>query len=300
MDTLLRAINEPETIRVIAATTTEAVREACRRQEAQGMTAMVIGRALTSGVLLATLAKAERERVRIQLGGGGPVGQVIIDAHGDGRVRACVERRLPQNRLLDPRPIGQRPSTTAAVGTRGHVVVTRDLGLANPYQGSVDMRSGESDEDLEHYLDTSEQLPSALRTEVVLDQNGEVLRAAGILAQSFPGSDRELITAVRERLAGDALRTIIGARERDVEALVGFALGGESFRCMLEHAVTFHCPCGPERALSVLSTLGAVDLEALADEQEQTEVRCNFCGQATMVAAPEVRRLAARLRNKQS
>jgi molecular chaperone Hsp33 len=302
MDTLLRAINEPETIRVIAATTTEAVREACRRQEAQGMTAMVIGRALTSGVLLATLAKAERERVRIQLGGGGPVGQVIIDAHGDGRVRACVERRLPQNRLLDPRPIGQRPSTTAAVGTRGHVVVTRDLGLATPYQGSVDMRSGEIDEDLEHYLDTSEQLPSALRTEVVLDQNGEVLRAAGILAQSFPGSDHELITAVRERLAGDALRTVIGigARERDVEALVGFALGGENFRCMLEHAVTFHCPCGLDRALSVLATLGAVDLEALADEQEQTEVRCNFCGQATMVDAPEVRRLAARLRNKQS
>jgi len=50
----------------------------------------------------------------------------------------------------------------------------------------------------------------------------------------------------------------------------------------------------------VLATLGASDLEALADEQEQTEVRCNFCGQATMVAAPEVRRLAARLRRAQS
>ncbi|MFO7564609.1 MAG: Hsp33 family molecular chaperone HslO [Enhygromyxa sp.] len=300
MDTLLRAINEPETVRVVAATTTEAVREACQRQGAQGMTAMVIGRALTSGVLLATLAKGERERVRIQLGGGGPVGQVIIDAHGDGRVRACVERLLPHNRLLEPRPIGQRPSTAEAVGVRGHVVVTRDLGLATPYQGSVDLRSGEIDEDLEHYLRTSEQLPSALRTEVVLDSDGEVLRAAGILAQSFPGSDPGLIGAVRERLAGDALRTVIGPRERDVEALVGLALGGEGFRSMLEHAVTFHCPCGPERALSVLATLGAQDLEALADEQEQTEVRCNFCGQATMVDAPEVRKLAARLRRGQS
>ena len=65
MDTLLRAINEPETIRVVAAITTEAVREACRRQAAQGVAAIVIGRALTSGVLLATLAKGERERVRI-------------------------------------------------------------------------------------------------------------------------------------------------------------------------------------------------------------------------------------------
>lgn len=299
MDTLLRAINEPETIRVVAATTTEAVREACRRQAARGIAAVVIGRALTSGALLATLSKGERERVRIQLGGRGPVGQVIIDAHGDGRVRACIERHTSEEQL-GPIAIAQRISTAVAVGTRGHVVVTRDLGLATPYQGSVDLRSGEVDEDLEHYLDTSEQLPSALRTEVVLDQHGEVLRAAGILAQSFPGSDPQLIAKVRSRLAGDALGTVIATHEREVGELVGLALGGAGFRSMLEHAVTFHCPCGPERALSVLATLGASDLEALADEQQQTEVRCNFCGQATMVDAQQVRDLAARLRRAHS
>src|SRR5690606_9348943 len=131
---------------------------------------------------------------------------------------------------------------------------TRDLGLATPYQGSVELRSGEIDEDLEHYLDQSEQLPSALRTEVVLDANGEVLRVAGILAQSFPGSDPAVIMAVRERLAGAGLRTLISAHERSVEELVGLALGGEGFRSMHEHPVNFHCPCGPERALGVLST----------------------------------------------
>src|SRR5688572_2793794 len=128
MDTLLRAINERETIRVVAATTTEAVREACRRQQARGVTAIVIGRALTCGTLLATFAKSERERVRIQLGGAGPVGQVIIDAHGDGRVRACVARAEIDPAIADAFGTGARPSTAVAVGTRGHVVVTRDLG----------------------------------------------------------------------------------------------------------------------------------------------------------------------------
>jgi molecular chaperone Hsp33 len=303
MDTLLRAINQPETVRVVAATTTAAVREACRRQQARGVAAIVIGRALTSGALLATLGKGERERVRIQLAGGGAVGQVIIDAHGDGRVRACLERSLAedpeQGAWLGAAP-GARASTALAVGVRGHVVVTRDLGLATAYQGSVELHSGEVDEDLEHYLDHSEQLPSALRTEVVLDARGEVLRAAGILGQSFPGSDPAVIAAVRERLAGAALQTILHDRERSVEELVGLALGGAGFRAMLEHPISFHCPCGPERALSVLSTLGAADLEALADEQEQTEVRCNFCGQATSVDAAGLRELAARLRRVQS
>ncbi len=300
MDTLLRAINESETVRVVAATTTEAVREACRRQGARGVAAIVIGRALTSGALLATLAKGEGERVRIQLGGAGLLGQVIIDAHGDGRVRACVARAQLDEPLVGGGDTGERPSTALAIGTRGHVVVTRDLGLATPYQGTVELHSGEIDEDLEHYLDTSEQLPSALRAEVLLDQHGEVLRAAGVLAQSFPGSDLALIAEVRERLAGAALRTVLSAHAREPGELVGLALGGAGFRSMLEHPVRFHCPCGPKRALSVLATLGPNDLEALADEQQHTEVRCNFCGQATTVGAAEVRELAARLRRVQS
>ena len=48
---------------------TEAAREACRRQGATGVSAVVVARAITAGALLATLAKAERERVRVQLSG---------------------------------------------------------------------------------------------------------------------------------------------------------------------------------------------------------------------------------------
>lgn len=299
MDTLLRAINLPETVRVVAAITTESAREACRRQQASHATAVVLARAMTVGALLATLAKSEKERVRIQLSGGGPVGPVAIDAHGDGRVRACVGKALAPSHLvnhtLDAAP---RPSVAVAVGARGHVVVTRDLGLAVPYQGSVELCSGEIDEDLEHYLRHSEQLPSAIRAAVVLDGDGQIVHAAGVLAQSFPGADPAEIDEIRERLGG--LRELLVAHARGLDELVGLALGGAGFRPMLEHGVRFECPCGPERARSVLATLGASDLEALADEQEQTEVRCNFCGQVTALDADQLRALAASLRLGQS
>lgn len=312
MDALLRAINEPETVRVIAATTTESAREACRRQGATGVTAVVIARSITAGALLATLAKAERERVRVQLSGGGPVGQIMIDAHGDGRVRACVARTLAAshmaNRLMVPDRLDARPSVALAVGARGYAVVTRDLGLAQPYQGNVEMQTGEIDEDLEHYLQHSEQLPSAMRTAVILDADGQVKRAAGVLAQSFPGSDPELIDQVRERIVG--LHARLEAHACELDELVALALGGENcsagtgreinFRRMLEHPVRFYCSCGPERALSVLATLGPTDLDALASEQEQTSVRCNFCGLATTLDAAQVRELAAQLRRGQS
>lgn len=302
MDALLRAINETETLRVVAATTSEAVREACRRQQARGLAAVAIGRGLTCGVLLATLAKQDKERLRIQFAGEGPAGSLLIDAHGDGKVRACLEHTLgPDHPALVLQPgSAARARTAGLIGSVGHLVVTRDLGLGQGYQGSVELDSGEIDEDLQHYLDRSEQLPSALCCEVVLDSKGEVVRAAGVLAQSFPGSPVELITEVRERLNPGALASLLDTHERSLDQLVGFALGGQEFRRMLEYPIVFHCPCGLARAMSVLATLGAADLDALADEQEVTEVRCNFCGKVTRLSAAEVREVAARLRALQS
>lgn len=301
MDALLRAINETETIRVVAAITSEAVREACRRQHASGIAAIAIARGLTCGVLLATLAKQDKERLRIQFTGDGPAGNLLIDAHGDGKVRACLEHALAGDHpVLQAAHVGLRPPTSGLIGQRGQLVVTRDLGLGQGYQGAVDLDSGEIDEDLQNYLERSEQLPSALRCEVVLDGKGEVVRVAGVLAQSFPGSPPELIAEVRERLIPGALAGLIDAHERSLDQLVGFVLGGEEFRRMLEYPIVFHCPCGPARAMNVLSTLGSADLEALADEQEITEVRCNFCGKVTRLSAAEVRQVAARLRAVQS
>ncbi len=294
MDGLLRAINDDETIRVIAATTSEAVREACRRQHAEGLAAVAIARGLTCGVLLATLAKQDKERVRIQFAGNGPAGNLLVDAHGDGRVRACLEHAEADSPSVELDAGAPRPRTARLIGASGSLVVTRDVGLAHGYRGAVEIVSGEIDEDLQNYLDRSEQLPSALRCEVVLDNRGEVVRVAGVLAQSFPGSPSELIAEVRDRLAPGhgQLASLLATRERSLDELVGFVLGGETFTRMLEYPVTFHCPCGPARALAVLSTLGSADLEALANEQETTEVRCNFCGKVTRLSAAEVRELA--------
>jgi len=118
------------------------------------------------------------------------------------------------------------------------------------------------------------------------------------LAQSFPGSDPALIDGVRARLLG--LRASLAGHERSPAELVGLALDGQAARPMVEHPVEFHCSCGPQRALSVLSVLGPADLEALADEREQTEIACNFCGEVTAVAAAQIRALATELRASQN
>jgi len=67
-------------------TATETVREITRRHDARGVAAVALGRAVTSGLLLATLTKDE-EQVTMQILGNGPLGGITVDARSSGRVR---------------------------------------------------------------------------------------------------------------------------------------------------------------------------------------------------------------------
>ncbi len=299
MDRLLRGINLEHTVRVVAAIATETVREACARHQLRGAEAVAIGRSLLAGSLLATLTKHEDERVRIAVEGDGAIRRLLVDAHANGDVRGCLDRAEAPPRLAPTANTGARISIKPWLGTRGRVVVTRDLGLEHQYQGVVALDDGELDRDLERYLEHSEQLPSALACEVVLDARDEVLRAGGVLCQSFPGSPRDVLDPVRARLHGDELAELLRA-ERAPDELVGFALGGDAFEAMEGSALRFRCNCGPERAHAVLSTLGADDLEELAREPGDTEVRCSYCGSSYHVDADELLRLAQRVRDERS
>ena len=294
MDQLLRGLDGDKAIRVVTAVTTRTVGEAIRRHQLRGASAVVLGRALTAGCLMTTLTKDDDERVRITVRGDGVLGSVLVDAHGDGRMRGCFtsERAARTNLPVD----AGRARLGPMVGA-GQVSITRDLGLEKTYQGVVELLTGELDEDLERYLGDSEQLPSVLRCHVMLGPDGEFVRAAGVLAQTFPGSDPARLDPIRRAL--DGLPDVL-LQERGAEDLLGFVLGGQEHHVLEPTTLRFACGCGRERARSVVSTLGAADIDALADEQGGTDVRCSYCGDAYSLTEADLRGLAVELRERRS
>lgn len=299
VDQLHRAIKSDFHLRALASSTTELVREACRRHELSGAAAIVLGRTLTAACLLTSLTKDERERVRIDIRGNGPLGRVLADCRSNGDVRGCLLCE-PDDRHRTPpaHAQGARVSIAAYTG-QGQLAITRDLGLERPYQGSVALTSGEIDEDLEGYLTTSEQLPSALGVEVLVDGHGQVVRAGGILCQTFPDGDQTLLERLRHDLRAGNLYDLL-LRERPTADLLGFALGGADFDDMGTTPLQFACPCGPQTARAVVSTLGADDIEKLAGEREYAEVNCQFCGSNYQLTSAQLRELAAELRRSRS
>ena len=292
-DLLVRAIAPTDELRLCAAVTTEVVREAQRRHELSPAATVAMGRALTSGLLLATMTKGE-ERVTLQVVGSGPIGNIVADANAHGDVRGYVKN--PQVDLT----FGKRPQVEPIVGRHGILNVTRDLGLRDLYQGQVQLTTGEIDEDVEAYLRTSEQIPSALSCEVVLDDEGKVLRAAGILIQALPGGEVEAVTRAQHRLRTGALHKLLASGDVSAEQLLEGLSPSQPVQVLSDRPVRFQCQCSDERIRATLSLLTATDLDEMIAEGKPAEVTCNFCNQHYEVPVTELAELRTQLVPRES
>ncbi|MSP59205.1 MAG: hypothetical protein EXR72_02505 [Myxococcales bacterium] len=288
-DEIARAIDRAAGVRVVVVITGDLSREAARRHAAEGLGACALGRALTSSLLLATLTKGG-ERVTLQLQGDGPLGGITADATDEGDVRG-----YPVHADRARKACVGRGRVVEVLGRDGVVNVLRDLGLKERYQGQTCLTTGEVDEDVEGYLRVSEQIPSALGCDVLIE-NGDLIAAAGVLVQALPaelGAAEEAATLVRE--AQHALRT--GAiwdclkRGGATPELLALAVYGRPVEVLGLRPVRFRCRCTVERVEDSLLLFSTVDIDEMIAEDGQAEVTCNFCGERYVVARPKLEQI---------
>ena len=276
-DEIVRCVVADLPVRVVAALTTGVAREAARRHAAAAAGAIAMGRGLTAGLLLASLTKDD-EQVTLQVLGRGPRGGVIVDANGAGTARAYV-KHPGAGRIAAG---ASRDSLADAIGRSGLVSVIRDVGLRENFSGATAIGSGEIDEDVERYLNESEQIESALACDTAIGADGRVTGSAGVLVQALPGSEGALDVAVaRGLLAAGALARIVSAGvPASGEDLVAAVFAGRlgEVRVLDRRPLRFFCACSRDRAGASLAILGSADLSAMILDDGQAEVICNFCG----------------------
>ena len=276
-DKLIRAIAADGGIRAVGVITTDLTEEARYRHKLSYVATAALGRAMASGLLLASSMKKDGSRVNIHFKGDGPLGTILADAGLDGTVRGYVQNptvELPPNKKgkLD---VGK------AVGHKGYLHIVRDVGYGQPYSSTVELVSGEVGEDVASFLVTSEQTPSALLVGVFVGANG-VTAAGGILLQIMPKASRD--------------ESLVNLLESRVSQLTGFTpllLEGKTLREIMEQLlgdldlfvfpesqnVSFHCGCSFERVLGALKMLGEAELEDMIEKDEGAEAICQFCGE---------------------
>ncbi len=271
-DYAVSALAAGDSVRIIAARTTELVREAQARHGCSPTVTAALGRLLT-GVALMGHALNGRERITVQVSGDGPVRGLVADVAADGRVRgfplrAHVDR--PLNRL-------GKFDVGGIVG-RGFLHVTRTFDTGQPYTSAVPLATGEIGDDLATYFASSEQIPTVVAVGVLANPEG-VLAAGGIIAQLLPGAQP---SAIDDLERGARTMPQISGLIRDgltPEQLVDAMGGSLSPRVAGRHPVRFACQCSADRVARAIVGLGHEALRDMAASADDTEATCDFCGQ---------------------
>ena len=156
-DTLVRAMSKDGMVKATAVYTRALTERARQIHHTSPVATAALGRALAGVSMMGNALKGSGESVTLQIKGDGPLGTILAVSDAEGNVRgyvqdASVELPLRADGKLD---VG------SAVGHSGTLTVIKDLGLKEPYVGTVDLLGGEIAEDLAAYFVESEQIPSA-------------------------------------------------------------------------------------------------------------------------------------------
>ena len=273
MDQLVRAITAGGGVKAVAVTARELTEQARNIHRTLPTATAALGRTLAAAAMMGNALKEDAASLTLQIKGGGPLGTVLAVSDHLGCVRGYVQN--PQTDL-PLRPDGKL-DVGGAVGCEGTLTVIKDLGMKEPYIGSVGLLGGEIAEDLAAYFVESEQIPTACALGVLVDRDQSVRAAGGYIIQLLPGAGEDVIAKVEGGVMAAGAVTALLDRDPDPEALLRTVLSDFEVEILETAPIEYKCYCSRDRVERALISMGVAELEDLLAEQGGCELGCQFC-----------------------
>ena len=286
MKNAIIAIDKSKSYRVYIADTTDMVQQAADIHDTTPLATAGLGRVATGAGLMGIMLKNDSEKLTVNFKGDGPAGQILATAYGDGSVKALiahphVDLPLNEDGKLD---VG------GSLGI-GELTVIKDIGLKEPYIGTIALVDGEIADDLTAYFYISEQQNSSVALGVKVERDLSVGAAGGMIIQMLPDAAEGVVDALEKMLGDmDPMTTIISRVKARSAGLSGRGLlqeiMDEIFKDMPEEfqpeildtrEIKWECDCSRERIEAALATIGSDDLREIIEEDGQAELQCHFC-----------------------
>ena len=142
-DYIVRATAADHQIRAFAITSREMVEQARSIHNTSPVATAALGRLLTAGAMMGSMMKGDADLLTLQIKGAGAIGGITVTADSKARVKGYVD----EPRVLLPATAKGKLDVSGAIGP-GTLRVIKDLGLKEPYVGTVELQTGEISEDL--------------------------------------------------------------------------------------------------------------------------------------------------------
>ncbi|HEQ4591167.1 TPA: Hsp33 family molecular chaperone HslO [Streptococcus pyogenes] len=272
MDRIIKSIAQSGAFRAYVLDSTETVALAQEKHNTLSSSTVALGRTLIANQILAANQKGD-SKITVKVIGDSSFGHIISVADTKGHVKGYI-----QNTGVDIKKTATGEVLVGPFMGNGHFVTIIDYGTGNPYTSTTPLITGEIGEDFAYYLTESEQTPSAIGLNVLLDENDKVKVAGGFMVQVLPGASEEEIARYEKRLQEMPAISHLLASKNHVDALLEAIYGDEPYKRLSEEPLSFQCDCSRERFEAALMTLPKADLQAMIDEDKGAEIVCQFCG----------------------
>lgn len=286
MSKALIALDKSKSFRVYLTITTDLVEEVRNIHQTTPLATAGLGRVLTAAGLMGIMMKNEKDKLTVQFKGDGPAKQILATAYANGDVKGYianpdVDLPLTKEGKLD---VG------GSLGI-GDLTVIKDLGLKEPYIGTIALVSGEIADDLTAYFFISEQQNSSVALGVKIDRDYTVGAAGGMVIQMLPNAEEASIDALEVMLdklppmttlieqvkTTSAGKTEVGMVRDLLDLIFGDMPEEYQLEVLEERDINWNCDCSEDRMERALMSIGYTDLKEIIEEDGQAELQCQFC-----------------------
>lgn len=284
-DYIVRATAADGQIRAFAAYTKDVVEEARGRHNTSPTATVALGQLLTAGTMMGAMMKNDTDILTLQIRCDGPLGGLTVTADNQGNVKGYAVH--PDVDV----PVKNGQINVADALDLGVLNVIKDMGLKEPYVGQTILETSEIAKDLTYYYMNSEQVPSSVGLGVLMNKDNTVKCAGGFIIQLMPFAEDATIDKLEENLKNVTSVTELLDHGCTPEGLLDALLGNLGIEVLDTLPTQFHCNCSKERVEKAVASVGREDLQAMIDDGEDIEVKCDFCNSTYKYTVDELKEI---------
>ncbi len=282
-DRLIKGIDVNGQFKISVVKTTDVIQTAKENHKLSLLNTVLLGRAMTSAMLLASELKGE-ERIKMRFEGSGPVGIISAEANRVGEMRGYVQH---PKAVLDYKHPEVEISDGLGIGL---LTVSKILyNEAEPRTSTIQLVKGDIISDVAHFLAQSEQVLSAVLLDVSLDDEGNVKQSGGLLIQRMPEAEEDTMAALQKTVSELPPIAELLTEEKYIDDIMHLATNPFEVKELDRQPVDFFCRCSPKKFKNALSMLSYEELKDM--EGESQEVVCHYCGNRLTVSESEIHQI---------